>query len=258
MGIPIAITATETGIEAIKLIKRLGPVKETLVKIIPKYNVLLLGNSGTGKTNLLNSLAEVMPTAIDRLNRSKRSKPYIFKIEGKYFRIIDTPGQEMSISDKEQTIRESLQKVKGIIHVVCYGYHEGSDFGPSAAVVDENHANLQFLEKNRKEEIDDLISFSKFYGPGSKPSWIITVISKADIWWDQLQDVINYYNKSEYGQVLKAKLNNLKRCCVPYCSVIHKYYDILKLSGNFDDKQRIRCKNILISTLLEMAKAKNR
>ncbi len=220
--------------------------------------MLLIGSTGTGKTNLVDSLAEVLPSARDRFHRTNRSKAYLFNIEGKYFRIVDVPGQDMHESERVDTIRESLKKVEGILHVVCYGYHEGKDISISDALIDDNNPNKAFLENQRKKEINDLVELSKFYGIGSKATWIVTVISKADLWWSQRQEVVNYYSRGEYSQSLKGILPNMKRGCVEYCSVIHKFYGSLKLSGDFDDRERIKCKNEFINTILEMTSANKR
>lgn len=256
-SIVVSVAAT-VGIETLKHIKKFGYLRKALVKYIPKHDVLVIGSTGTGKTNLVDKLGQVQPSAIDRFLRTNRSKEYVYKIDGKHFKFIDIPGQDMSESERLETIREYLPKVEGILHVVSYGYHEGSNISIKDVIIDENNPNQTFLENHRKEEINDIIELSKYYGEDSKATWLITVISKADLWWNKREEVVNYYSSGEYDKAIKDFLHGMKRGCVEYCSVLHKFYDILRLSGDFDDKERINCKIRFISILLEMALAKKR
>jgi len=253
-----AVTAATAGAEAYRQVKKLGFVKRALIKFVPKHNILMIGSTGTGKSNIILTLENPREKAIDRRKRTHSSKSYIFKINGEYYQFIDVPGQEMHKSKREDAIKEVIRKVEGVLHIVCYGYHETRDDAIDDAVKDENTPNEDYLKKKREGEFNNIIELSKFYGAGNKTTWFLTVISKADLWWDKREEVVKYYSEGDYQKAISNNLYGVKSDCVEYCSIMHKYYGKLKLSGNFDDDEKLCCRDNFISMIVDMASANKR
>lgn len=57
----------------------------------------------------------------------------------------------------------------------------------------------------------------------SKPKWIITVINKADIWYDNRNEVEAYYANGEYGQHIEVVKRVAPHYLFQYCSVINPF-----------------------------------
>lgn len=87
--------------------------------------------------------------------------------------------------------------IAGIVNVVSYGYHESR--------VDRNVATIggkashEYLEKKRAEEIETLSEWMELLADNSVVGWLITVVTKADLWWDQRDKVLEYYSEGPYA-----------------------------------------------------------
>ena len=87
------LTETKAAIELIKLARKQGWLDNLFSALRKKHRVLVLGTTGAGKTNLLASLTEAVPQAIDEINRTEFVKERALKIAKQPFIFIDTPGQ---------------------------------------------------------------------------------------------------------------------------------------------------------------------
>ena len=134
-----------------------------------------------------------MPQVIDRMNRTEFAEEHQLKIERTSFTFIDTPGQKAHKSIRLNTIRKAMQQkdVDGILNVVCYGYHEGRG-DPNEAVTEVNEINYSYLKSRQNEEKELLNEWTPLLGGGVTASWLITVVTKADLWWDQHDKIISY------------------------------------------------------------------
>lgn len=239
---------------AIKVLKeiyetaeRRGLVDRVLDTFRRKHRVLVLGESGTGKTQLITSLNQLMPQALDRINdRTEVSETYRLQLNDNLFEFIDTPGEKREVV--LQTVRESLQQgVNGVLDVVCYGYHEGRGT-MSDAVTKDNKVKPIFLRKRRTAEIDFLANWSAILG-GDATIWCITVITKADLWWSQRPEITQHYRRGEYAQAQKRA--GLKHpSVIEYCSRTHRYFNVVPIDGTFDDGDRLGMRSHLLRTLI--------
>ena len=84
----------------------------------------------------------------------------------------------------------------------------------------------------------------------SNLKWIITLVNKADIWWDKdLLEIENYYENGEYGKIINKMNKPLNHVVLPYCSTIEPFYGI-KTSGRFGMTAKINLQTHFQSTLL--------
>ena len=93
---------------------------------------------------------------------------------------------------------------------------------------------------NRKFEIRQLKEWIDDINPQTKLRWILTLINKADVWYEEEDEVMNYYKNGEYSQLF----NGIERFCtlhyIPYCSTISPFGGkpmILHISEN--DKRKL-------------------
>ncbi len=93
-----------------------------------KPRVLLLGATGVGKSNFLQSLSVERPEPIPRASRTQYAEPHVLTVKGSHpYRFIDTPGDSSMKDARIDSIRESLSArggISGVINVVSHGYHE--------------------------------------------------------------------------------------------------------------------------------------
>lgn len=231
------------------LAKKQGWIDSLLSLLKKKHKILVLGSSGVGKTNLLQSLSTLTPEVIHYSRRTSDSTKSKLTIDDIPFEFIDTPGQVDHSAIRMKAIRESIGSLGTVINVVCYGYHEYAR-GKEQAFGDDGKLNVQYLEDNREREIRALKEWSEILG-GNAPYRLITVVTKADLWWDDSEKVFNHYEKGEYFKELGA-CSQLSPMVIHHCSVFHKLYGIGSMSGSFDESDKTLARANLLKTLVEV------
>ncbi len=239
----------ETIKQVYELAKKQGWLDKLVSLLKKKHKMLVLGPSGVGKTNLLQSLSTLTPEVIHYSRRTSDSTKSNLKIDDIPFEFIDTPGQVDHSSIRMKAIRESIGSLDAIINVVCYGYHEYAR-GKEQAFGADGTLNMNYLEDNRAREIRALKEWSEMLG-GNAPYRLITVITKADLWWDNKDDVFRHYENGEYYEELGA-CSQLSPMVIHHCSVFHKLYGIGSMSGSFDENDRTLARANLLKTLTEV------
>ncbi len=213
-----------------------------------KHRVLVLGSAGAGKTNMIKSLTQDA-LAVSRMTRTRERKERSLRIRDKPFIFIDTPGDVAYKSERIRAIQDALRtKTQGIINVVSYGYHEAQ--GDIGAALKADQADPEYLEERRKQEIDRLAEWVMILGGGESANWLLTVITKADLWWNQKDNVFDYYNSGPYDKEL-GDARSIHKGTVEYCSVMHKFFDKGPLAGTFDDADRLHARRLLLERIIE-------
>lgn len=218
-----------------------------------KPYLLVLGSTGTGKTNFLRSLSlsAGLVEAIPAFNRTASSTKEVVRINGSPFQVFDTPGQVYHQQDRLQVIREAMAKPPvRIINVVSFGYHEYLDNAGDA--VQGGAPSTEFLEKHRQREIESVLEWVSIVGHRDTTKWVITVVTKADLWWPDHDSVIEYYSTGAYAEAIKKSDPSIRHAVLPYCSVIHRYYGQARLSGDFDDGSRMETNLHFLDQLVKM------
>ncbi len=187
------VIAFEVVGELVKLAKKQGWQDRLLNVFRKQHKILLLGSTGVGKTNMLQSLTELVPVAIDYLSRTEFARKHHGKISRQPFIFIDTPGQVLHRSRRGEEIRNAMKDgIDGVINVVCYGYHEYRQ-APGKAIKKGNKVRKTYLEQHRQIEINVLNEWTYLLGDRTVTNWLITVITKADLWWNQKDEVFQHY-----------------------------------------------------------------
>lgn len=214
------------------LLRRIFTIKrffQTLVYLWNYYfsdpiRLLVLGESGTGKTQFLNAILNNCPTTVSRTRLTQKK---ILKFEnGKKIEFIDVPGHLTLYQVRKKEFNKiRKKKISGIINVVNYGYNE-SETAQDINIfkVGTNEVKDEYLNENRKREIKQLAEWKNEILPECGIKFIITIINKADIWYSQREEVNNYYEIGAYAQEL-SKLGNLAFHYFNYCSIIEPFYN---------------------------------
>lgn len=187
--------------------------------------VILFGESGTGKSQLANCIIgnNFLPK-----NRTRVLDLKTFTLpNGRRIKIIDTPGHKTYTSQRKDVCRKFIdkKKIKGIINIVSYGYHE-TDVADEVKIFKTGTYEVkeEYLRENRKREIEQINEWID-YITHENVKWIITIVNKADIWYNDYNAVKDFYENGEYCN----KLRGIERLCqhhiFMYCSVISPFYD---------------------------------
>lgn len=220
--------------------------------------VILLGASGVGKTSLLKALKnELASTRI--IERTLTIDTVKGKIKNINFEIIDTPGQAgFDLIRSEAIDIAKRSEYLGILHVVCYGYHQTTANSKNQAVLNDL-PNPAYLDEKRNTELSE---FRKWVGVGGQSSlianaqWLITLINKADIWWSDTNNgqIINYYQEGKYKKTLSsiiAKSIPVNQV-LPFCATNDGFYNC-RMSGYYTDTIKSCHFDALIQNILNLS-----
>src|SRR5258707_153585 len=118
------------------------------------------------------------------MNRTEFAQKHAIRIAKLPFVFIDTSGQKPHASRRLRAVREAMKRpLAGVVNVVSYGYHEervGKDDAIAAGVVNET-----YLEQCRRDEITALDEWMVSLGDEKVAGWLMTVVTKADLWWNR-------------------------------------------------------------------------
>jgi hypothetical protein len=146
---------------------------------------------------------------------------------------------------------QERDSTRGIINIVSYGYHEGLASGDQV-VLPDGTVDPAYLQQRRLAEIESLKGWVRVFSANRRVSWVITVINKADLWWDKQEEVLQYYQGGPYLEAL-GYLQSLHRSPISYCSAVHRFYNTPALATSFDDADRLDLRRYLLNTLLAAA-----
>lgn len=197
------------------------------------------------------SLTEVVPKAIHLMNRTEFAQRSHIKISKEPFIFTDTPGQIIHAAQRKAAIRKEFKEkggIAGVINVVAYGYHESRAL-KQPLIESAGKVNDRFLAEQREVETDLLSEWTALLGGREGVGWLITLVTKADLWWDRREEVMAHYQTGQYYQAL-GDAQFLNPVVLEYSSIFQKFYGQGSMSGEFQDSDRIRAKAQLISALL--------
>lgn len=237
-----------------KLLKKTGAYDrlKNWLKRKNAYDILLVGASGTGKSAFLRSLQGLVPY-IARDYRTNKVMSYQTKVGSSFFHFLDTPGERQHRGKREKAYKKAQKSYElGIINVVSYGYHEG--LGKLTEAIHNGNPSKSFLEKRRSVEKRMPKEWTPLLlGEGGAANWMITVVTKADLWWGPHADqtVLEYYRSGDYFQALGPNAGSLPHSVHPFSSHDQLFYGVAPMSGYYDDEHRIQGQAAIINRLLE-------
>lgn len=241
--------AVDDALKLYKLAKEQGWIDKLLSLAAKRHKILILGASGVGKSNLTSSLTTLAPEVIHHSRRTAGTPRTSIKYESVPFDIIDTPGQVPQRAVRTRAVTEHCSTAAVVMNVVCYGYHEYAR-GKGAAFDEHGKVKPEYTETNREREREFVGEWSELVGVQSKCQ-LVTVVTKADLWWELHDEVLDYYETGEYFDAL-GPCQSFAPTVIPYCSVFHKLYGVGELSGSFDEEDRLRTRANLLKSLCEL------
>lgn len=153
--------------------------------------IAVLGESGSGKSCFLNSFGGKAYTG--ESTRFIESFKYTLQ-DGRRVEFFDCPGQA-SYKNERQKIKTRILNghFDAIINVVCFGYNESEGTNVKIFKSGTTEVAQKYLEDNRKFELRQLKEWIDDITGQTNIKLIITLINKADVWFDEETEVLEYY-----------------------------------------------------------------
>ena len=184
--------------------------------------VVIIGAGGVGKSILTRFLS-----GQSLIDTNLRDTPYSnyqvsidissAKLEGLLpGSLIDTPGQKVesvyALFDPDRDFVS--RRNKGIINVVSYGYHSiqslsYTDTKYYEKSMDVNKFMIKYQEKRRNLELKMISDLVPQLQPIKGTVWMITLVTKQDLWWDIRGEVKKHYTEGDYNNYIEDIKNML-------------------------------------------------
>ena len=205
-----------------------------------RTEIAITGMAGVGKTILLDFLAgDGFKSDYKPPLQSQDKERKKIKAADRRMRLTTVPGNRASLP-REETLHELFEgrhPVNGVIHVVANGFAVKRS---SEAVDQFAELGIDSIAKYRKqllkEELDDLITtcsaIHKSHRLHHKPSWIIVIADKIDLYHGEAAAARDYYSpasKNKFGRQIHELILNVGRSflrweeTVPLCTHIEKF-----------------------------------
>lgn len=194
------------------------------------YCVIVYGATGVGKTEFCRSLLE------RNLELTESPRTVLHQIEilvlkdGHKIKLYDLPGHVSYKANRDRVIElMAKQKVYGIINVVSYGYHEVQNAQNLKTFKVSNgedvlNIDTQFQKDNLQREYEQAKEWRTGANLPCNLGWIITVVNKADIWFNKRDEILDYYQKDgNYSKSIFGDFSTRVRYVYPYCSIISPF-----------------------------------
>lgn len=177
--------------------------------------VVILGPGGVGKSTLaqfLAGFADDGPTGEYHESTSVERYPLN---DDKSVQIVVLPGQPHRMAATWTDVLEELRAgaYRGVILQQAYGHHAIGDFSYKNHTLFKASKNLKdFLSKYvahqlvEEERVLNIISAE--IRKCAHPIWLLTLVTKQDLWWDERDTVENYYTSGKYSEILRECLGS--------------------------------------------------
>ena len=132
-------------------------------------------------------------------------------------RLLVAPGQGERVVRHWPELFASIKDgtAFGVLNVVAYGYHSLAiqsfkEHDLYQAGMDEGAFMAAYLPNRRDVEIDRLKILLECLAAANRPLWMLTLVTKQDLWWGNRAPVREYYEKGEYGKLIKEAMDGGK------------------------------------------------
>lgn len=218
------MTTVSTASRFIKWPDVIMAAKKELTKFFaPHKKVILYGESGAGKTQFLQTILG-NGVIVGSRTYDGYSENLVLE-DGHIIEFIDTPGhQSLKPARKNMITMLAKGEIDGIINMVNYGYLS-TELTPLDTVfkVGSNEVKEEYLRENRKRELEQVKEWMEFVNANGKVRWILTVVNKADIWYANYNDVLDYYRQGDYYKQIEALHHVADLPIFPFCSIIRPF-----------------------------------
>jgi len=229
----IGISIFEQRDKIAKLLKRLRyRIKNGTLRIVT------FGPGGVGKSTLGKILSGALDIrkATPKYEESSDIEKFDLNndISGE---LIVGPGQERRSTGTWHELYRKLShgKSRGVLNVVSYGYHSFAEIGYKE--LKQYQSNLskkqvieQYLEDSRQEELRIIKEIAPRIKDAKENIWMITLVTKQDLWWNERKKVHDFYAKGPYNDFIK-EITDYRG----HKNFQHEYLSVSLVISNFID-----------------------
>jgi len=206
-------TAASVGLTALENRKKLLPLARRMRRWLlhGRVRVAIFGAGGVGKTTLAQylsgqlSVGRVMGTYNESIGVEH------FPLQGDLVcTLIVPPGQTHRRDTTWDELYRDLSKGRscGIINVVSYGLHafmepSYKDVPIYTPTMTEHEFLLAYTENRRNEELAIMERLVPHIKAASGKIWMITLVTKQDIWWPNRTSIRDYYTGGTYDGYIR-------------------------------------------------------
>lgn len=175
--------------------------------------VLIIGPGGVGKTTLGHFLSGQEEKATSGSYVESITTEEFNLAENAAVQLVILPGQaHRRKATWDQRLEEVGEgKFRGIILIHAYGHHALGDISYENHRLYDPDKGLnvflaEYLDDCLKAEEKILKIVCDAVKKCSAPIWVLTLVTKQDLWWDQRDDVEKHYSEGKHGKVVKECL----------------------------------------------------
>lgn len=216
----------ETAAAGIKLADEVFEHRQMVIGAIKKLRYLILhgrlivltfGPAGTGKT----TLANILSGNSEHLSTPGRYETSLVveevQLPGDLIStVLVAPGQRRYMDTVWPELYRQLPKGRtgGILNVVSYGYHSFADVSyKESTYYQDGMTKADFLvayqDQRRHVELEVIERLVPRISDTQQKIWMITLVTKQDLWWQHRGDVREHYTKGEYNKSI-ARIRDAK------------------------------------------------
>ncbi len=205
------------------LFERRGKIRQSVVRAFNHIKrghigIMTFGTGGTGKTTLGHLFTQgfTNQNKVPTYDRSINIEE--FKMPGDLVCTMYTaPGQERHQEEENASEgsnwsklyqRIARSKSVGIINVVSFGYHSIRTLDYTETnIYKEGMSQEEFLqlhlEKRKLKEVEALSEIVPHVSAAPGKVWMMTVVTKQDLWWNERIDVERFYRQGAYHKEIE-------------------------------------------------------
>ena len=182
-----------------------------------EIKIAIVGAGGTGKSTLARILVSENPLLVDESYDPNWTLTEEILPGDVPVQLLVAPGQERYIATEWQQIFDRLAGARrlGVVNVVSYGYHSvESESLSMLAETNQSSLNAErlcdYVEERRGIEIKRLASLREGLKSVKKATWMLTVVTKQDLWWMDRVQVKQHYSggEGEYAGIISGIQND--------------------------------------------------
>lgn len=175
--------------------------------------VAIFGAGGTGKTTFSKVMTSENPLLVDTTYESNVTQKNVMFPGEVSAKLLVAPGQERYIEDVWPDLFKAMENRRSlaVINLVGFGYHHFDvdsfqAFGVYKEGMNRDDFLAAYLDDRREVEIDGLKAVAKGMKEVEADVWMLTVVAKQDLWWDDRERVQQHYFSTKedcYSRILQ-------------------------------------------------------
>lgn len=227
--------------------------------------ILVIGPGGVGKSTFAKIVCGDYDPLLDDLAKYDESLVLeTYRLSDPHVEIVVPPGQQHRRETSWTQLERDLAagRFRGIILLGSHGYHTLGQVSYKTHKLfkgdDEAFLNA-YLKDRRNEEIAILERLSTHIAASSNPIWLLTLITKQDLWWLERAVVEQFYHAGKYARIIgeienKKGSSNFRHEVLPVSLVISRFLTGKRehLADNvagYDQSLQVSSLRILFETL---------